>query len=479
MNSQATSHRRVTIIGAGMGGLAASIILRKRGYHVTVLEARSRVGGLAGGLKLDGLQFDGGPYVLLDRPGLEWAFEQLGIDLEEQLSPLKRLDPVYQVEFPNHPPLCFRASLTETADSFEALGPGTRQRYLDYIARVGAVYRQLQYLQTTKAPGLLGRLNPRFLRHVPFLLSSAGSILAKTGLPEALTQSLGIWTHIAGQSPYKAPSPLTFVPAIIHSVGAWLPKAGTAAVPAALEQQARNLGVQFRLSTKVTKICTKNRRVIAVQTESEEQIPSSCVISNAAGVATYLDLMEHQPPPRARKSLARLPLQSPGVSAYLAVKSSQKPQQYLRFLLPSESQSLCRAYIEPCAVFPELEKDGWRPARLFAPMRHEECQAMSADQQQSFLDRIIAEPWWRKEFEDVKVLKTFIPQTWGRDYHLYHDSMNPVMTAKFMRQGRLAHRSPYCQGLYLVGSSTHPGQWISFCAISGILAGNMIEEDCP
>jgi len=55
--------------------------------------------------------------------------------------------------------------------------------------------------------------------------------------------------------------------------------------------------------------------------------------------------------------------------------------------------------------------------------------------------------------------------------------MNPVMTARFMRAGRIAHRSPWVRGLYLAGSATHPGQWVSFCAISGILAADRVRED--
>ena len=55
--------------------------------------------------------------------------------------------------------------------------------------------------------------------------------------------------------------------------------------------------------------------------------------------------------------------------------------------------------------------------------------------------------------------------------------MNPVMTARFMRAGRLAHRSPHARGLYLAGSSTHPGQWVSFCAVSGILAADLLHAD--
>ena len=55
--------------------------------------------------------------------------------------------------------------------------------------------------------------------------------------------------------------------------------------------------------------------------------------------------------------------------------------------------------------------------------------------------------------------------------------MNPVMTARLMRAGRLAHRSPHFRGLYLAGSATHPGQWVSFCAISGVLAADALAQD--
>ena len=49
--------------------------------------------------------------------------------------------------------------------------------------------------------------------------------------------------------------------------------------------------------------------------------------------------------------------------------------------------------------------------------------------------------------------------------------------SKFMRAGRLAHRSPWIRNFYLTGSSTHPGQWVSFCAVSGILTANQLLQD--
>jgi phytoene dehydrogenase-like protein len=126
---------------------------------------------------------------------------------------------------------------------------------------------------------------------------------------------------------------------------------------------------------------------------------------------------------------------------------------------------------------PELEREGWCPARLIGPMEHACAQALGPSGQRDYLERLLGEGWWREGIEEVRVLATRTPSEWGAEYHLYHDSMNPVMTAQFMRAGRLAHRSPHARGLYLCGSATHPGQWVSFCAISGILAADQLHAD--
>jgi phytoene dehydrogenase-like protein len=170
-----------------------------------------------------------------------------------------------------------------------------------------------------------------------------------------------------------------------------------------------------------------------------------------------------------------LPLQSPGVCAYLSVAGEARPP-YLRFFLPGDGQ-LCRLLVRPEVISPELRRDGRAPARLIAPMRHAEAERLGPDGQRAYLDRILAEPWWREHVGETRVLDARIPSRWGADFHLYRDSMNPVMTARLMRRGRLPHRYPFARGLYLAGSATHPGQWVSFCAISGVLAADRLRED--
>ncbi len=464
--------RNVVIVGAGMGGLAAAVRLARAGYRVRVLEARPTPGGLAAGFELDGLLFDAGPYILLDRPGLEWAFGLLGVDLVGEAD-LRPVPDVYEVDTPDGVHVRFHADLEETAARFEKLWPGSGSRYVDYVRRVACIYERLQPLQRRSRPGLFDLLRTGGWRHIPFLFRPLAKVLAGTGLPLHVLDALSIWTHVAGQRPEEAPSPLAFVPALIHTAGAAYPAGGMGAIPRALAAAAQNAGAQIDFNTKVAAIRCAAGRVVGVRTDGGEEVAADAVLSDA-GIGTYLALLD-QTPTRARQSLRELPLQSPGVCAYLAVRGEPRPP-YLRFRLPGGGR-LCRLLILPGVPVPGIGRDGWRPARLLAPMDHARAQAGGSEEQRAYLDEVLAETWWREHVGEYRVLATRIPAEWGAQYHLYADSMNPVMTARFMRAGRLAHRSPHVRGLYLAGSSTHPGQWVSFCAISGILAADRLRED--
>ncbi|MCI0474871.1 MAG: NAD(P)/FAD-dependent oxidoreductase, partial [Anaerolineales bacterium] len=52
----------IIILGAGCAGLAAGMRLTKRGYRVVLLERADHVGGLAGGVRLNGNTYEYGPH---------------------------------------------------------------------------------------------------------------------------------------------------------------------------------------------------------------------------------------------------------------------------------------------------------------------------------------------------------------------------------------------------------------------------------
>jgi phytoene dehydrogenase-like protein len=425
---------RVAVIGSGIGGLAAATRVAAAGHEVTIYEARDDSGGLAGAVEAGGLTFDAGPYVLLDRPGLEWAFGRLGVSIP----PLDRLDDVvYEVSWPDGETVRIYADVDRTA---RELGPS----YPAFVASMSRRYAQLAPMLRVSRPNLFALARHGALGAAPFLLQSLGSVMTRSGLRQRAIEALTIWTHIAGQTLADAPSPMAFVPALIHGHGAWVPREGTSAIARALRDAATSRGVRFRFGTRVTAIVAG--RGIRI---GDEMIEADAVISNHSAVGTYVDLLDVTPR-RKKERLRKLPLQSPGSCAYMRIESS-RVLPYLRFRLGGDF---------PCRV---LVARG-ETARLILP---------NSDS----LDAALAEPWWRDGIDRAEVLMRRAPRQWGDEYTLYRDSMNVVMTRADMRRGRIAHRSPDSRGLYLAGSSTHPGQWISFCAIAGVLAAEALIED--
>src|SRR4029077_18395115 len=121
------------------------------------------------------------------------------------------------------------------------------------------------------APGPLALLSGGRWRHAGFLLRSLRSVLRESGLPAPVVNARSIWTHVAGQRPEEAPSPLAFVPALVHSVGCFYPKDGIRAIPAVLAEAAKAAGVEFRYGTKAKKICTAGGRVQEVESTAGER----------------------------------------------------------------------------------------------------------------------------------------------------------------------------------------------------------------
>ena len=77
--------KRITIIGAGIGGLAAAIRLAVQGHQVRVLERQAQVGGKLNQLVMDGFSFDTGPSLITMPYVLRDLFQAAGRNIEDYL----------------------------------------------------------------------------------------------------------------------------------------------------------------------------------------------------------------------------------------------------------------------------------------------------------------------------------------------------------------------------------------------------------
>ena len=460
---------KVSIIGAGIGGLTAALKLAQQGHAVTVFEASDSAGGLAKSVTVQGQRFDAGPYILLDKPGLAWAFSQVGLDLDALQ--LKRIENVYSVESKNGV-FTVHADYQKTIDALNAGWPQQGTHYAKFVKSSYARYKQLNPF-TFSVPSPFKIIKSGQFSLLPFLLRSLGSVLQQFNLNAALRDGIGIWTHIAAQSLDKAPSPMAFVPGLTHNVGAYYPEQGIGTIADTLYAACVKQGVHFKFNSKVNKICIEQNCVTGLEYNGTQFEACKHVISNNSAIATYVNLIE-ETPADFKASLKALPLQSPGVCVFLRVKG-QPTGSYIKFKLEEQLPN-CKSFILPAIVTKE-NTDTWLPARLVFPLPHDYASNLSDEACKAMIDAVLQESWWKAGITDYEVLGYNTPSTWARKFELYNKSMNPVMTAKFMRMGRMKHKSPYFKGLYFCGSSTHPGQWVSFCAISGILATQQLLDE--
>jgi phytoene desaturase len=459
----------ISIIGSGIGGLTAALNLAKKGFQVNVFEATDKPGGLAKSVSVSGTRFDAGPYILLDKPGLEWAFEQVGLDLHALN--LNRIENVYSVETEKNT-FTIYSDVNKTIAELNSKWDKQGDHYADFVATTYKKYQQLIPF-TFSTPNPLKIIKSGQLSLIPFLLSSLGNVINKFALNDPIKNGIGIWTHIAAQSLDKAPSPMSFVPSLIHNIGAYYPENGIGSIADKLYDECLNYKVNFMFNCKVKKIRMQNNCVAGIEYNDTQFLECTHVISNNSAIDTYLNLIE-ETPVTFKDKIKSLPLQSPGICVFIRVKGHPKGS-YIKFKLEKEIPT-CKSFILP-EIITQKNTTEWMTARLVFPLPHDLSLKLNDADCKKMIDAVLEETWWKEGITEYEVLSYNTPSTWSEKFVLYNKSMNPVMTSKFMRMGRMHHKSPYFKGLYFCGSSTHPGQWVSFCAISGILGSNQLIND--
>ena len=87
--------RHAVIVGGGLGGMSAAIMLAKAGVRVTLLEKNAQLGGKLNLLETRGFKFDLGPSIFT----LPQVFRPLFEDGEKRLEDyvdLRRVDPQWR-----------------------------------------------------------------------------------------------------------------------------------------------------------------------------------------------------------------------------------------------------------------------------------------------------------------------------------------------------------------------------------------------
>jgi phytoene desaturase len=249
------------VIGGGIAGLATAALLASRGHSVDLLEKNAELGGRVGSVERDGFRFDTGASWYLMPEVFEHFFSLLGTSAEAELD-LVALDPSYRVFFEGHAEhLDVRPDRAHNRALFEALEPGSGERFDNYLRSAGETYDvALQRFLYSNFDAPSAFLHPEVVRRTPRLgrlltRSLAGHAAARFDDPR-LRQLLGYPAVFLGSSPDRAPSMYHLMSHLDLGDRVLYPRGGFTTLIGAIAALAERHGARLHIGTPVTRVRT-------------------------------------------------------------------------------------------------------------------------------------------------------------------------------------------------------------------------------
>jgi phytoene desaturase len=484
----------VVVIGAGLGGLAAAIRMRVRGYPVVVLEAMDQPGGRAAVFRRDGFSFDAGPTVITAPYLIQELFELAGRDWRDYFE-LMPVDPFYRIEFADGTSFDYVGDEERLLAQIRKISPDDVAGYRRLAAHAERIF-EVGYTQLADVP--FGRMWD-MLRVAPAMarLGNYRSVYAEVSRhirDERLRQVFSFQPLLVGGNPFRITSIYLLIHWLERKWGVHFAKGGTTSIVRAMTRLLEELGVEVRLGTPVERIEVANGRATAVRTEAGERIPARMVIANADPVHVYSDLIA--PEYRRRNSDRALRRRQLSMGLFVGYFGTRKTYPHLAhhtILMGPRYRELLRDIFDRKVLAEDFSLYLHAPTRSdpsLAPPRHEAFYVLSPvpnnlsgidweREGQAYFDRILDHldghylPGLRENLVTSFHVTPNYFQTELRSPHGAGFGIEPRLSQS--AYFRFHNRSKDVEGLYFVGAGTHPG-----AGIPGVLStAKVLERVAP
>ncbi|MFK8051442.1 MAG: 1-hydroxycarotenoid 3,4-desaturase CrtD [Woeseiaceae bacterium] len=487
--------KHVIVIGAGIGGLSATLDLASRGVRVTLLEQHGAPGGKMRQINVRGQFIDSGPTVFTMRWIFDDLFADAGLSLDEHLD-LQAADLLARHGWSDRSRLDLFADPHRSAEAIREFSDARdAEAYLDFAKASAAIFETLD-LSFMRAPRpsqieLAARVG---LKGIPSLLATKPFIslwndLSKRFHDPRLVQMFSRYSTYCGSSPFRAPATLQLI-AHAERAGVWYVKGGMQALAETLADRAVDAGAEIQYGVNVKRLLTYDGQVTGVTLEDGESIMADAVVFGGDCAA----LAEGRLGDEFKTSIPKLPKDRRSLSAMtwsMVAEARGFPLAHHTVLFGDDYPAEFDAIFERqqitqsptvylCA---QDRKDDTLPhdkqsERLFV-LINAPARALSDDEiasaENAMLD-ILARSGLTVEYAPGDAVRTtpadFAQQFPATDGALYGRPTHG-WSGSFSRPGSRSKQS----GLYLAGGSVHPGAGVPMTAMSGRLAAACVRRD--
>ena len=279
--------------------MSAAARLAKQGHTVTIYENSDRTGGKCRTEWFGDYGFDTGPSLLTLPAVYRDLFLKTGKRIEHILD-IAPVDPAFKYHFADgksvvFPNLSNPKTYLEIEKSFGKIASQGWEKIINRSERMWEASREsFVESELNSIWPLLKRqdLFSQVKQIAPF--TSLRKLSNKLELDPHLKMIIDRYATYTGSDPRSAPAVLLTIAFVESTFGAWHIKGGIGQLSVALEQRCRELGVEFKLNTLVTKILTSGKSVAGIQTQNGETIFSDLVVANTDAEYVFNKLLDKQ-----------------------------------------------------------------------------------------------------------------------------------------------------------------------------------------
>jgi len=487
--------KRIAVIGAGPGGLAAAMLLAKGGADVTVYERAERVGGRTSAIESGGFRFDVGPTFFLYPRVLEEIYADAGFDLRREV-PMTRLDPQYRLVFGAGGELLATPNVEKMERAVSALSPQDAGAFRRFLADNRVKLERFKPCLQTPYLGWSDVLTPRMLMALPSLKpwATLDQDLRSYFKDPRVRLAFSFQSKYLGMSPFTCPSLFSILSFLEYEYGVFHPQGGCSAVIENMARCAAASGVRVKTGAPVREILFEGRRATAVRTDAGIDRADAIVIN-----ADFARAMATLIPDRLRRRWADAKIASKSFSCstfmlYLGIEGTTElphhniyiAKDYERNLREIEREHVLSddpsVYVQNASVTDgTLAPAGCSTLYVLVPVTHQHPNVDWAKEKGRYRDlalRQIAKLGFAGVERRIRFERVVTPADWDTSAQI-HLGATFNLSHSFSQMLHLRPRNRFedVDGIYLVGGGTHPGSGLPVIFESARITSRLVIGD--
>jgi diapolycopene oxygenase len=497
--STAANPKRVVVIGAGLGGMSAAILLARHGFQVTILEKNAHVGGKLNVLQTKGFSFDLGPSIFTLPQVFRAIFEGDGKRLEDYIT-LQRVDPQWRNFFEDGVVLDLWQDPEKMRAELARFGARDFNEYQQFLA-----YSRRQYEIVER--GYLRRGFDSFSQFVRFygwkdargldyLRSMSGSIYRRLSNPY-LRDIFEYFIKYVGSSALDSPAFMNLMPNIQMEFGLWYIAGGLYQLARAFRRRLDESGVTVCLEHEVLRVDHAGNEVTGVGVRGSDgnscTIPADYVVSNMEVIPAMQQLL--RAPASVMKKLRRFEPSCSGIVVHLGLSRVYPQLAHHNFFYSRDLHAHFRR------VFREGKLPDDPTLYVVAPTRSDPSQAPPGCDNIKILPHIPhindRHPYTREDYVALKELcfdklerlgltdlrRHIVVEDFWTPFDIearYASNRGSIYGVVCDRRRNFAFKAPkqsaQFRNLFFVGGSVNPGAGMPMVTLGGQHVARMIVE---